>query len=179
MSVFSFKVLFIQIAPKADKLWSFVPVSSTAVKMTRYIFAQWQLRLAWKSSSLSKVKLKSVYKLHLRRHFLSLKAARHTAAQRSRAHPHHPGADLDDPPLMKEGVFSSSSAYPQLLFCFLQRYPNTINAYWVFVMRDNRIWNLEVKMTTHGISSSDGILALLVLNALFKKLNFVLKSFLV
>ncbi len=35
--------------------------------------------------------------------------------------------------------------------------------YWVFIRGDNRIWNLAVKMTTHGLSSRNGILALLVL----------------
>ncbi len=37
--------------------------------------------------------------------------------------------------------------------------------YWVF-MRDNRIWNLAVKMTTHGLSRRCGILAPLVLREL-------------
>ncbi len=34
-------------------------------------------------------------------------------------------------------------------------------------MRDNRIWNLAVKMTTHGLSSKSGILEPLLLNFLF------------
>ncbi len=40
--------------------------------------------------------------------------------------------------------------------------------YWESIMRDNRFWNLEVKMTTHGLSNKYKILALLVLtNSVF------------
>ncbi len=48
--------------------------------------------------------------------------------QWSRAHLHQLGVDLDDPFPMKVGVFSSSLTYLQVLFSFLKRYPNTINA---------------------------------------------------
>ncbi len=33
-------------------------------------------------------------------------------------------------------------------------------------MRDNRIWNLMIKMTTHSLSSRNGILALLMLRTI-------------
>ncbi len=50
------------------------------------------------------------------------------AAQQSRAHLHQLGVDLCDPSLMKVGFLSSFLAYLQVLFSFLKRYPNTINA---------------------------------------------------
>ncbi len=43
--------------------------------------------------------------------------------------------------------------------------------YCVFIMRDNQIWNLAVKMTTYSLSSWYGIVALLVLK-LFSKVTY-------
>ncbi len=40
--------------------------------------------------------------------------------------------------------------------------------YCVFIMRDDRIWNLALNITIHSLSSRCGALALLVVNATFE-----------
>ncbi len=67
----------------------------------------------------------------------------------------------------KVGIFSSSLEYLQVLFCFFKKEIRTqsthYSLYWVIILRENRIWNLAVKMTTHSLSSRNGNLALPVL----------------
>ncbi len=58
------------------------------------------------------------------------------SAQQSRAHVHQPGADSADQSLIR-WPFSLLPPYPQVLF-------------YLYLSSDNTIWNLTVKMTTHG-----------------------------
>ncbi len=165
MSVFSFIMLLIQIALKVKKMWLFLPILATGGQSNRTDVATVKLMHCCVMAAASWLFGISV-KGKTSERFLSLKAVQRTAAQQSRAHLHQLWADHDDPS-MKVGVFSSSLVYLQVFFSFLQTNPNTKMhsslIYWVFIMTDNRIWNLVVKMTTHGLSGRNGILALLVL----------------
>ncbi len=99
---------------------SFLPISATDRQNDHTDFAAAKLIYFWAVATASwlldnyhrlcRKKTGKRLSFHLQRQYLSLKAARHTAAQRSRAHLHQPGADLDDPSLMKVAVFSSSLA---------------------------------------------------------------------
>ncbi len=58
---------------------------------------------------------------------------------------------------MKMGIFPSSLLSLGVII-FLIDIPTQqmhYSLYWVFIMKDIRIWNL-VKMTTHGLSSRTG-----------------------
>ncbi len=141
MSVFSFKKLFIQIALKTkDKQkCDHLPILATGGQNDRTDFAAVKLihfrtvaAASWLLGNYhclcQKVKFKSFCEFYLQRRFLSLKAAQRAAAQQGRTHLHQPGVDLNDPSVMKVGVFSSSLAYLQAFFRLLKRYPNTIKA---------------------------------------------------
>ncbi len=165
MSVFSVKVLFIQIAIKAHKMWSFLPISATGSQNNCTDFAAVShggsciLAAYPLSLSLSKVKVESVCEYHLQKQIYvpqsSSKQLR--ATQQSRARLHQSGAALDDPSPMKMAVFSSSMAYLQVLFCFFfKRYP--INAL-LSILGINH----EREMTTHSLSRRYKILTLVLL----------------
>ncbi len=138
--------------------------AQTSPRLHWYIFAWWQLHLGCLATMSVSVKSKTWEWTWVP--FTEAVFVRQSSAEQCGAHQHQPGADLDDPSVMKVGVFSSSLAYLQVLFCFLKdilTQQMDYFLYWVFIMRDNRIWNLAFKMTTHGLSSRNRILAPLVL----------------
>ncbi len=87
---------------------------------------QWQLHLGCLTTFIASVKSKTEEQIPCREAVFVPQSS--AAAEQSS--PASAGVDLDDPSQMKVGVFSSSLADLQVLFCFcfFDRYPNTINA---------------------------------------------------
>ncbi len=139
MSVFSLKMLFLQIALKTKKIGSFSPVSSTGGRNDQTGYPAVMLKhfcavaaAAWLLGNYhcfrQKQNFESNHEFLLQWIFLSLEAVRHMAAQRSRARLHQPEAGLDDPSPMEVDVFSPWHIF-RCYFVFLKRYSNTINAF--------------------------------------------------
>ncbi len=177
MPVFSSKMLFIQIAQKAKKI-----VQSDHFRLFRpqevkiqilpplnwFIFVQWQLNLDCLTTIIvcQMLNFESDHEFHLQMQFLSLKAA--WRGLRSRA---ELTCISRERIWMIRPLWKWAFSLPpwHISKCFLVFFKGILaqemqySMYWVFIIRDNRILNLVVKMTTHWLSSKHGILALLSL----------------